>query len=242
MHDARLTTHAAALLACVFASAAAAQSDEVLQRLGSPEYAEREAATRELLADPQANLVRLRALFERAETAEQRHRLLDAIRHHTLRQMREEAYKEPGGLAAIGFSHEVLPAGAAPGVARPSIYVVATLPGFPGYAHLRPGDIITSVGDEPMPMDLDADRFKELMRGFEAGQTLTLGVLRDGETLSVTLKLASFEALDRMYGDVAIVQPPFGSQWRRVRDALLAAAPAVPELRVPPRAAGEAPD
>ncbi len=243
----RLRFLPALLLACLLAAPAPAQTPAnapLLERLGHPDYAQREAATSELLLDPHPDSEALRELFLAAPLPEQRWRLLNVIQHHTLTQLRETLFP-PDGDPAIGFSHDIrrqarlLPDGREASV----VYVVSTLPGFPGFAHLRTGDLIIEVDDQPLPPDLDNALFRQRLQtrevdgqatGREAGEPIALTVIRGTQTLRVELTLATVDALERMYTQSPTLQEPFHSRWNQARDELLAAAPPVDQLHVPP--------
>lgn len=219
-----------------------------LEDLGSPDYATRERATRALLTDETRSVEALCGLFARATTPEQRVRLIDVICHHVVRQLREEAFDDRGG-PAIGVSHEVLPAALVPRPAQAAgiggdreaqragetggaVYVLATLPGFPGHAWFEPGDLIVAIDGRPLPADLTADGFQAILRQSHAGEMLGFTVVRNGERLHVRLELASAAALARMYGNNPLLKPPYLGAWLAVRDRLADLAPPTPVLSV----------
>jgi hypothetical protein len=69
------------------------------------------------------------------------------------------------------------------------VIVRRRVPGSPSYAQLRDGDVILSARE----IAVDPVRFKnsfiELVKPFQAGQTITLQVMRDGKLLVVPIKL-----------------------------------------------------
>src|SRR3712207_405945 len=86
----KLISRAAALLfpaLLLFCCPALAQTDPstTLEQLNDSDHAVREAATRRLLRDETLALDALRELYGRAESPEQRHRLIDVLRHHAIR-------------------------------------------------------------------------------------------------------------------------------------------------------------
>ena len=221
-------------VSCVFCASCVLAADD----LGSPDFTVRERATRALLSDPSVDLDALRERFAGADSLEVRHRLLNVIRHHVIRQAREQVYggQQADFGAAIGFSHEVLPAALVP---HPpdmpyggAVHVLATLPGFPGHAHFQPGDLIVEVDGKTLPPDLTAETFQRLLHGFKAGDMLTFTALRYGEPVRIQLRLASLEALTSMYGNDPQLNAPYLRTWLAVRDELLQLAPPVAVLTV----------
>ena len=210
-----------------------AASADVLENLASPQYTVRQAATRDLLTDTTRSLDELKRLFQAATTPEQRYRLLDVIRHHQVRELREQNF-EARGRASIGFSHEIVPAELLPpsaGTGRHgAIHVVDTLPGFPGHAWFEPGDLIVEIDDQPLAPDITADQFQTLLKQWEAGDMLSFIVLRGDQRLSFQIRLASIAALARIYGNDPSLKPPYVNQWHALRSQLLTTAPPVPVL------------
>lgn len=216
----------------------------VLGQLNEPDYAAREDATRRLLQDQTIPLDDLRALYSRAETPEQRHRVMDVFRHHALRTMRERSFDETDAAPAVGFSHEVLPAGSMPGIDGPAIHVSATLPGFPAHAFLESGDLIVSVDEQPLPDEVVTERFTQVLQRYRAGQMITLGVVRRGERLRMQLRLAGMDALEQIYADNSppSLRPPFLQQWTAMQTRLLAEVLPPPVLRVSPAPSATTPE
>lgn len=233
---ARLCCVAALLFGCFAVPARAA--DDTLSRLGSDDYATRQRATRELLTDPNVTIDQLREWIAQAHSPEQRHRLLAVAQHHVIRQFRERDFPdeaEQGRGAAIGFSHDVLESGAGPGVTGGVVHVVSTLPGFPGYIHLQPGDLIIEVGNRPLPANLNPDEFKAILRRWRSGDLFSMTVLRDGVRTPVQLKLASMNALAGLYEiDEPVLREPYLSQWLTMQQSLVSRAEPTPVLEIPP--------
>lgn len=214
-----------------------------LDDLGSPDYAVRQRATHALLTDTTRTIEDWRELFTAADTPEQRHRLLSVIRHHVIRQIRESTFDPGEGAASIGFSHQVVPVqgmSTHPELLRGgAIQVIATLPGFPGHAHFQPGDLIFKIDDQVLPANLTAEVFQHVLRKWKAGQMLSFTALRDGTPVEIEIRLASVEALIRMYGRDPLLKPPYLDQWVALRDELLASAPPAAVLRLAPSAEQE---
>ncbi|MEM0913684.1 MAG: PDZ domain-containing protein [Planctomycetota bacterium] len=175
----------------------------VLDALDAPDYATREAATRALLTDPWRGLASLRRLWDRATTMEARHRLLSVIRHQFLVEQAEMMF--PGvGRGAIGVSHRTL--GDTPGPPA-GAQVVATLPGFPGHAHLRVGDVITAIEGRPLQAGEDVEVLSERVQQLEQGAVVSLSVWRGGVVREIAFPLGSMNALVAMYGGQGLGEP-----------------------------------
>ena len=115
-----------------------------LADLDNDHYAIRQLASRRLLADNSLSLDSIAQGYAAATTLEQKHRLMEVARHHFIRTIRREVFAgEP--LGSIGISIASVPAGSEPGLGKPAIRVLATLPGFPAYPLLQSGDLITAV-------------------------------------------------------------------------------------------------
>lgn len=224
----------AALTAAIApARAHARDAQDILDRLDHPEHDTRQAATAELLADETLNEDKLAALLRRSDTPEQRHRLMSVARHHVLRLAREAQFPDDSN-AALGISHDAVQRTDEHGNRIGAVYVVMTLPGFPGHAALRPGDIITALDGEPLPAGAAPDRFAAIIKSFDAGTQVTLTVHRDNQTFDAQVTLASAPALHAMYDD-APFQPTFqyASLWRDARARLETEIPPVTTLAPP---------
>ncbi len=213
---------------CALSSPAFAQAQppaDILARLNDPAYDVREDALSELLADEAMDEEKITALLQRSDTAEQRHRLLAAARHHVLRAARQTDFGQ-GENASLGVSHDAVnrvdPAGNPTG----AVQIILTLPGFPGHAVLRSGDLITAIDGKPFPPNLSRDRFAAIIRGYAPGDTITLSVQRGERELELKATLASAQALEAIY-DVASVEPTFryAELWRAARARLEADLP-----------------
>jgi PDZ domain len=177
-----------------------AESDgRVLAGLGDGDYHVRQAATRRLLSDDTLSRDDLDRLYAASETPEQRHRLLRVARHHVIRRMIRKKYDGQAGPGSMGLSHQVIPASAMGDPARTGVLVVMTLPGFPAYAALEPGDVIIDFAGQPLPEKLTSAQFPQLIRAHMTGEQVRLTVLRDGETLEVMFKLEHGQALGEVY-------------------------------------------
>lgn len=191
----------------------------LLAALSSPDFDEREAATRGLLTDEQRDLPSLQRLWNEASTVEARHRLLGVIRHLFLVEQAQAMFPA-GGRGAIGVSHRTLSEAAGP---MTGAQVVTTLPGFPGHAYLQAGDVITAVEGRPLRAGEGVEVLSERVQQLEQGQVVSLSVWRDGRGREVAFPLGSMNALVAMYGGQGLGEP-FASRLAAMERGLWAAA------------------
>lgn len=146
---------------------------DLLARLDDPQWERRQEATQALLAERGPTREQLIVALEAAAgRPEAQARLLEALRHHHLRQERlwlapnvvaapqrdDAGLLERAGRAALraptpgalGVTHRALPSGSVPGVDQPSIGILQTMPGFPAHEVLRAGDLILSLNGRPV--------------------------------------------------------------------------------------------
>jgi hypothetical protein len=194
---------------------------QLLEDLAAPAHATREAATRKLLQRDTLEVDQLRAWLEAATELEQRHRLLNVAGHHAYRRMRAGRFDRPQR-GAIGVQHR--PAlGPRPGAdPRAVVAIYNTLPGFPGYAHLEPGDMIVALNGEAFARR-NGEQFAQQVTAFEKGQTISVTVIRDGQRQTIEFELAGAQALGAMYGGTEGDQqrPAYRRQWLGQRAELL---------------------
>ena len=216
---------------------ATALSSELLERLGSPDYTERERATDELLTQEDLPLQTIADwVEEHRNNPEVRYRLMDVLRHHVLQEMQEQISND-GGPGSMGIQHQFQAPGTLPGEDGVTILVINTLPGFPAYGRLHPGDVIFRFADQPIPPAVGnnpGEHFKAMIRAHTAGDMVQLAVRRDGEELAVDLRLAGGNALQKMYPgqrSAITLQHEYAERWRQTQDRL---------LQVNPEPAGEA--
>jgi len=162
-----------------------------------------------------------------AQTLEQRHRLIDAARHHFIRELHTHAFQAqaPG---AIGVSHSLMPVGTIEQVKSPVVMVIRTVPGFPGHAYLRPDDMIVELDGEPLPETANASTFGNWIQQYVAGDELSLGVWREGEVQTVRFTLVSAAALQALYpasGATLRLEQATAERWDKRKAQLLSLAP-----------------
>ena len=190
-------------------------SERALDALDAPAYARREAATRRLMRRSGIGHQQLRAAYARARTPEQRHRLARVAKHHFFRRRQREA-AGADGRGAVGVSTVDLPVGPdRPG--QVAVLVIRTFPGFPGHAHLYPGDRIRSVTGTRVMGPGAGKRFREAVAAHEPGESLRLEIRRGDARQRVTFELGRLEALEALYRGDGSVRAPWRDRWRRAR-------------------------
>lgn len=208
---------------------------QVLELLNDPSYQVREQAVTHLLADNTLGREAITRLIDQATSDEQRFRLIRLAEHHVLREIRETEFANPeSDKAAVGFSYlktylRDSPVGPIQGVS-----VSNTMPGFPGHAHLRPGDIIIGI-DEVNPINpgfFNRDLSQTISSSIEArkpGEQIRFVVIRDDQALRITITCAQADALRDMYStnNIAISarNAKYEKAWQQAREQLLARLP-----------------
>ena len=218
--------------------------------LDHADFAVRESAEAHLLTDNTLGKAELKQLIKDAKSPEQRQRLLRIAEHHVLREMRvrdfgpgaepPEAFepdvfgrRQAARPAAVGYSYEPVLAQDNPQARLPGVEVVSTMPGFPGYAHLRRGDIIVQINGQSLSIHHREHDITNWVRwqinSKEAGEKISFTVLRNGELLAVEMVCAEGQALDHMYSTNAFAtasrREPYRSAWLDARDELSAEMP-----------------
>ncbi len=207
----------------------AADSDDapILAQLADTDFPTRQRATEQLLRDERLTAAAIEGLYAKASSDEQRHRLLVVARHHLVREIMRREF-EHKGRGFIGIGYQPTTWSDRSNRVRPAIAVTSTIPGFPGHAYLRTGDVIVGFEghDVAGPHDQVAigQAFKRLIESKRAGDKVALTLRRDGRDVVLDVHLASAGALvyDRRNGRLL---PNVLKQWQRVRAALQAVEP-----------------
>lgn len=208
--------------------------DEVVAGLDHAEFAVRESAQAVLLADDTLDKAALKQMIQQAKSPEQRQRLLYVAEHHVLRELRERDFgphtqpAEDGGIvpgraprrpASVGYSYEPVLVEENPDADLPGVRVIATMPGFPGHAHLRRGDIIVQINGTGLSNHHREHDITNWVRwqiaSHEAGDTITFTVQRGGKLLAVEMVCAEGLALDHMYTTDAFESAARKGQYQR---------------------------
>lgn len=206
---------------------AQAQTDEpaalddasVLAALNDDDYPVRQAATQRLLAEDDLSPQTLDRLFAASRTPEQRHRLLRVARHHVIRRLIEQHFGDQVGPGSMGLSHHVVSVtGPDDSTERTGVMVVMTLPGFPAYAMLEPGDVIVDFAGQPIPERMSPAQFQQMIRMHQAGEQIALTVMRHGKAIEVPFLLCQGQALSDVYDTAGVtLNEPYRAQWARER-------------------------
>lgn len=201
-----------------------------LAALGDADYAKRHAATRKLLADETVTPLKIADVFPKAESVEQKHRLMTIARHHLLRLARQRDYPisplaaAQGVPGALGLTHGPVTSDELPQLKQSAVRVRRTLPGFPAHAVLEAGDLILEVAGNAIPAGLSSDRisnhFGDAIRMIPAGQSVPLKIQRNGQLVDVKVTLGPLDALSGMYRPE--LRSDYARAWTRFRDELLA--------------------
>lgn len=211
--------------------------EKAVELLDDEDYATRLQAEGFLLQDETIDQKTLRNWLLASKSEEKRYRLLRIAEHHVIRQSREDKFAglrlTPGNTAAVGFSYDDLPASENPFVNREAVMVMATMPGFPAFAYLRPGDIILAVDGRDLsnrPLHLPITEWlSRSISVHQPGDELQFGIVRDGKAISLTLTCAQGIALDQMYKTdtlkAASRAEPFNRIWDDARAKLVADLP-----------------
>jgi len=216
-------------LLMMVATVSAAVSDADLAALGDAEYTKRHAAMRKLLADDSLTMQQLAAAFSKAQSVEQKHRLLSLARHHLLRLARERDYPiSPNSVVqgipgALGLTHGPVTSDELPQLKQSAVRVRRTLPGFPAHTVLEAGDLILKIAGNAIPAGLSFDRisnhFGDAIRMIPAGQSVALTIQRDGQVMEVKVKLGPLDALSGMYRPE--LRSDYERAWTKFRDDVL---------------------
>lgn len=214
--------------------AAAPSVEELSVALYSEDTDEAGRARTVLLTMPmgQADLI---ALTEQARTPQQLVAAQDIARHHVLTRLREEELADLDDDAVIiGFQFTAKPTAGQLGQDTSDLVerfpsgaqVTTTTPGFPGYAYLRPNDMIVRINGETFPANTaNAQQFViDTVRAHVLEETVEMTVVRGGELVELTIPLARAAALPAMYGARTVTRDlvdPFLFLWEEAWSTIL---------------------
>lgn len=191
----------------------------ILAELGNDDYFVRQEAIHRLLCDNELAQDDLNRLYSKSETPEQQHRLLLVARHHMIRRMIHEQFGDEIGPGSMGLSHFVVRVTGPDGkTERAGVMVVMTLPGFPAYALLEPGDVIVEFAGAMIPDRITQAQFQQMIRTYQAGDQIPLVVMRNGKPVKMLFVLSQGQALGRVYDNSGItLKDPYRTQWNALR-------------------------
>lgn len=204
-----------------------ADDAQVLADLGSEDFALRQYVTQRMLQDNGLTQDDLDRLFAKSQTPEQRHRLLRIARHHDIRRMIEVRFQDQASSGSMGLSHAVVRVQVteddeSPAESRAGIMAALTLPGFPAYATMHPGDVIIEFDGQPMPDKVTGPMFQQMIQGRRAGDTIDLTIVRSGIVDRIEMTLSNSQALGEVYHSSGVVlNSPYREQWAKTREAML---------------------
>ncbi|MEM1353809.1 MAG: hypothetical protein AAGC44_10370 [Planctomycetota bacterium] len=210
-------------------------SDELAVLLGDIDFEVRQEAMARLVADDTLDELVLRELLVKAETVEQRERLLIIAEHHVIRELREQFEADLAfiGTAGVGFTYHAIEPGLNPHTERGASVVTHTMPGFPGFVHLRPGDVIVEINEIPcFSRDENSIQIwvQRSISRQNAGSRITMVVYRRGVEMKLDFSASSITALNHFYqpssdwGRSRLARD-YREHWEGVRERLLAGLP-----------------
>jgi hypothetical protein len=184
-------------------SEGAASVASLIARLESDNFDTRERATEALMLHQGLTEEVLSQALRKSE-GEKRHRLTNVAMHLFYKRLGEShRLPIPGivqrsgqaeAVGAIGIDTpdtNLIKAGQHPDLDHAGWLITYTRPGFPGYVHLRPGDIITGLEGQPFTDDLDQGYFIDMIQQYRQGQTMVLNVLRRGKPIEVKMVIGA---------------------------------------------------
>lgn len=188
---------AAIVILGVLAGVAAGQpSDDRIEalvaKLDDESFQVRDGAARQLEAEAALDLKTLERLLKRGDlSAEQRARL-EALGWTLFR-------RGPRGGMGVQFGSETVR----------GVQIQNTVPDFPANAILKPGDIILEVDGAQAP---DQEDLRLAIVARDPGDEIEVLVEREGEQLSLSIPLGSFE---RLSGSQRLGEPVLRAAWER---------------------------
>ncbi|WP_432798062.1 PDZ domain-containing protein [Poriferisphaera sp. WC338] len=165
-------------------------------------------------------------LFQNVGSYEQLHRLLQITRHWFIRsQIKPTSPDAKIKHGAIGMNFSQIASHQDPRIKHPAIQVTRTLPGFPAYQHIIPGDLIIAINHQPTNHGFNLQRFAQEIRNLKLDSVVTFDLLRKNQTLTRSITLSSYTQLTRIYpinttptGELAA---PIESAWQMYRKQML---------------------
>ncbi|NJL30521.1 MAG: PDZ domain-containing protein [Phycisphaerales bacterium] len=206
--------------------------EATIKALDADAWPVREAATFRLLRDETLTPDAIAKVFGQKLSAEQRLRLMQVAEHHLIRVMAKRVVAVPT-TASLGVALEWLVPEEVAELGRPGTRVEATLPGFPAFGVLQPGDLIyalNSKGIDPAVMgEAMVHEMRDMIQQYQAGDTVELTILRDGQPRQLKVTLGSLDAMRTLYEpDTLVLQPLAAKEWARFREGLVGESPTKP--------------
>ncbi|MEM8781959.1 MAG: hypothetical protein AAGE65_03795 [Planctomycetota bacterium] len=233
--------------------------DKLIAVLDAPDWPTRQRATEALMVLPDASpRVLADAINTHGLSIEAELRVRLALRHRLLAEMiarfpeppdaqtdetqwrsllADAQRRTPVEAGSLGINHAPSPADAMPERDGIEALVLDTLPGFPAYPTLRPGDALFRFDGRPIPpapqpnqanrragQPLIAAPLNTLIQRYAPGDSVTLHVVRDGRERELRVSLGSLLALRAVYSRdtrPTVLTPPFQQALDRRLDTLL---------------------
>ncbi len=173
-----------------------AKDKALLERLNSPEWAVREAASTELSAEVW-DLARLQGLYKAAPSLEAKERVLACARQQYFSKLMLGG-SSPTDAGALGVLKPTQPMVLQPaGSVAPvkALYIATPICGMPSAVMLRPGDRIVEIDQVDLTkLPADAEPWNALttrVRKTRADETLGMVVERDGKRMEMSVRTGS---------------------------------------------------
>lgn len=177
-------------------------TDEELSQLDHNEWNQRQAASRRLMQNDFLTEPTVIQAYRRAKTLEQRQRLIQLLQHHYLRRLIVRDFTQDK-VGSLGLAQEGQPIDETAPTRPAGVRIRSVFTGFPAAAFLEVGDLIVAVNDRPFPSSAGTDELTLEMRNLimpqSPGRKVKLKLIRDGQTLELSLPTASMEALRNLF-------------------------------------------
>lgn len=172
---------------------------QLVDRLDAADYQQREAAKTELMVRQGVADDRLAEALSQSDSPERRHRLRDILMHRFFRRLNPTDVPRDQGNGALGVTFRRVPFRESDGEGQHQVMLVTRPhPGFPAYAKLKAGDLILGVGDHRFTNAVDNIDFQDAITRYDAGETITFTVLRDGREMRIPVTLDSYRRLEEV--------------------------------------------
>jgi hypothetical protein len=173
-----------------------AKDKALLERLNSPEWAVREAASTEFCAQTW-DLARLQGLYKATTSLEARERILACARQQYFSKLiaGRTGADDPGALGVLKPTQAMMVQLAGSQAPVKALFIASPICGMPSAVVLRPGDRIVKIDQTDLTqLPADAEPFDALatrVRKTRAGESVPMVIERDGKRLEATLKVGS---------------------------------------------------
>lgn len=218
---------------------------QLLAQLSDPDFMTRENATTQLMTCDDVSDDQLSTALRTSKSPEVRQRLVQIAMHRFYAQLQINAGPEvitlPDNGAALGVyfpeprneNRFVVKAHQHPMLDTPAMLICFTYPGFPAYAYLRPGDLVTGMDGQTFTDDLTREEFSARIGRHEPGEFIDLDLIRNSHPMHVRFRLDNKKRLSAVSQMLANVSDPSLYQpWRQHLNALLGDSADEPAIRI----------